>query len=119
MKTLFDYPASHNKDPVTSYEAEEKVTKSGKRSRQAMEVFEVLKRHNGSTSAELGFIMNDRYLPARRLPDLEKAGLVKRGIIRECLVCKYKCVTWLVKGVVACAQARICCNKENNHVDLL
>lgn len=110
---LFDSPASHTGDPVTSFIAEEKVTKNGTRQKQCQEVLGVLKRHNGRTSAEMGEILDDRYLPARRLPDLRSKGFVrncKDGCsmavciggecpnvnTRFCAASKSQCITWWV-----------------------
>jgi len=36
----------------------------------------------------------DRVMPARRLPDLEKLGFVKKGDIRHCAATGSQCVTW-------------------------
>jgi len=97
---LFDYQASRNTDPISSHIAEEKITRSGVRGKQAMRVYGVLLEHNGSTSKELSqYLGGDRYMASRRLPDLEKAGMVVRGEMRTCTVCNQKCVTWeIVNG---------------------
>ena len=45
MKTLFDQPSSHTKDPQTSYEAAEKVIKSGKFQYSVEQVREAITRY--------------------------------------------------------------------------
>lgn len=103
MKTLFEIPRSHRNDPVTSYIAAEKLAKSGRAQSQRDAVLSALKVHNGATSAELGAYMGrDRYMPARRLPELEEAGLIIQGPARACRVLSplrnrpVRCVTWFL-----------------------
>ena len=95
---LFE-PLSHRNDPLTSYIAAEKLAKSGKWASQKQEVYRALQWHNGSTSSELGEQMNlDRYTPARRLPELERDGLIEKGPKRMCRVQNSLCVTWWLAG---------------------
>lgn len=101
MKTLFDIPVpkSHRADPDTSYIAAEKLAKSGHWITLRKLVYETLRLHNGSTSAELGqFMGTDRYTTARRLPELERDGLIEKGPKRMCGVQKSLCVTWFLAG---------------------
>jgi hypothetical protein len=64
---------------------------------QKVLVLEMLRKHDGATSAELGKLMGtDRYMPARRLADLELEGRVRKGTIRHCRACGRACVTWMV-----------------------
>jgi len=96
--TLFDQPLSHRNDPATSYEAAGDVKRSDTFKRQKDAVYETLKRHNGRTSAELAYIMDvDRWLTARRLPDLKREGKVKQGEPRYCTATHRNCVTWWIK----------------------
>ena len=104
---FFDQPGSHRNDPVTSYIAAEKLAKSGKWTGQKQEVYEALKAalkqyKGGATSAEVAAFMDgcdpvNRFTAARRLPELEKIGLVKKGIIRQCTTTGSLCVTWEIK----------------------
>lgn len=88
-------PASANNDPVTSHKAEAKVTKSGHRQTQAELVLEALKRRPLHTSAELAEAMGaDRFMVARRLPDLMHNNLVRQCGKRECTVTRLESVTW-------------------------
>jgi len=65
-------------------------------------VYRALVADPGTTSAELAARANlDRHLVAKRLPDLERGGLVKRGPTRECRVGGLQAVTWDVIGGAA------------------
>ena len=97
MKTLFEYPASRRTDPLSSYIAEDRVINSGRRGRQALMVYEALRKNDGSTSRELEAAMGLPEVAHRRLPDLEKAGLIKRGKMRKCRICKQLCLTWEIE----------------------
>ncbi len=88
---------ARNSDPSTSFEAAHRIASSGELSRQQAAVYELLQKHDGSTSAELGRLIGDRYLPARRLPELaDKKQVVRRGNARVCAVKGTPAVTWWV-----------------------
>jgi len=88
-------PASRAGDSYTSDLAEEKVTKSGIRQQQCRVVYELLQKHNGFTSKELAKISKlDRYMIARRLPDLLGVGKVRKGQKRQCGVAHTLADTW-------------------------
>jgi len=92
---LFNLPPSRKSDPETSVQAAQKLQRSGKWRGQKQRVFEALRRNPGSTSAELAeFMGGDRYIPSRRLPDLARVGMVKKGKVRLCQATNSKCVTW-------------------------
>ena len=100
MQTQLDltFPASRRTDPQTSFLAEKELNDTGSRSLQARQVLEVLMRNEGRTSRELAWIGEmDRYLVARRLPDLEKVGLARKGPARRCDQSGRKSVTWWTK----------------------
>jgi len=66
-------------DPASSHAAAEDLEESGRAARQAALVLDLVRRWPGSTSKELaqrGGV--DRYLVARRLPELAAAGEVER-----------------------------------------
>jgi hypothetical protein len=107
QRLLFDVPVKahtsradrsglvHRHDPRTSHEAARKLEESGKLTGQRRQVLEALGRCNGVTHAVLGRFMGLHWLtPARRLPELERAGLVTKGEARICRVKGSKCVTW-------------------------
>ena len=88
-------PASRLSDPATSQEAEEHGNASGVRDGQARQIVEALRRHEGTTSAELArFADVDRYVSDRRLADLERLGLVAKGESRKCKVTRRNSITW-------------------------
>ncbi len=69
-------PIARKTDPESSHEAAARITDSGKRKRQIDEALARVRRHPGKTSLELSDMELDRYILARRLPELEKLGLV-------------------------------------------
>lgn len=88
-------PIARTDDPETSHRAAEAVISSGKRDRQASEVLRLLRIHPGVTSAELAQrTYVGRYVTARRLPELERLGRVKRGAPRACATTGKSAVTW-------------------------
>ena len=89
------HPIAAAYDPETSRESAEKITASGKREGQLQGVLALVKRYPLSTSLELASHSSfDRYVIARRLPELASAHLVVRRSPRECLVSGNKSVTW-------------------------
>ncbi|MCU0918403.1 MAG: winged helix-turn-helix domain-containing protein [Planctomycetes bacterium] len=93
-------PLSHRDDPQTSYEAAADLKRSGKLGAQQRAVLEALRQCDGATHAELGAFMGLHWLtPARRLPELERAGHVRKGEPRICTIKQSKCCTWwIVEG---------------------
>ena len=91
-------PLARRTDPPTSHAAAQSAVQSGLISRQCRECLEVVRMHPGLTSAELGDVSNmgskARWIFARRLPDLEKAGLVRKDEARVCTINGTKAVTW-------------------------
>jgi hypothetical protein len=92
---------------VTSFEAEETITQNGTRDSQAARVLSLVRRCPGNTSAELAAesssVQNtyepwswsmDRYVIARRLPEIEFLGRVKRGPARVCHITGHRALTW-------------------------
>jgi hypothetical protein len=87
---LFDHaaPIASAKDPWTSHEAANDLTRSGIRAEQKLQVLKALRQYPGSTSAELAAKSGmDRYRTARRLPDLRADGLVTNGMPQQCKPC--------------------------------
>ncbi len=88
-------PMAHKDDPLSSYQAGDRVLQSGKLKGQMKICFFGVRRWPGRTSAELAELLGcSRYDTARRLPTLEHRGLVKKSRSRMCTVCKSVCVTW-------------------------
>lgn len=85
-------------DPSSSRAAAAEVVSSGRRQKQMDVVLSLLAKRTNVTSAELAYHCGlDRYMVARRLPDLESLGLVKRGAMRRCSVGERRCVTWRLR----------------------
>jgi hypothetical protein len=95
---LFDgQPKARSTDPETSHDAAEQVVKSGLVGRQQAEVLALVRAHQGCTSAELGELLvgqGARFIVARRLPELERLGKVRRGDKRICRAHGTMAVTW-------------------------
>lgn len=90
-----DVPASRRTDPVTSAIAEDEMRASGKIGAQQSQVLTAVRGRPGATSAELArFAGWDRWMPARRLKELETGGYVRRGERRRCDACGRPSVTW-------------------------
>jgi hypothetical protein len=98
---LFDArPKARRTDPVTSHEAAEFAEASGTIGHQQEIVEALVRKHPGNTSAELAWSEDakglDRYAIARRLPELERLGLVRKGEARICSESGRRAVTWEV-----------------------
>lgn len=90
-------PAARNSDPVTSHLAAEEITASGVRFSQQRQVAHAVRRHPGHTSQELAELTGlDRYMLARRLPECETAGRVRKGPMRNCSITGRKAHVWEV-----------------------
>jgi len=90
---------THRGDPDTSREAARKLMASGRLTGQRRAVFEALRDSDGATHAELGRVMGcDWLVAARRLPELERMGLVMKGQPRICRVKGSRCTTWWLTG---------------------
>lgn len=85
QRQLFDFeppkwaaPIARRSDPPTSQEAAERYTRTRRASDKAR-VLAALREHSGVTSWELAERSGlDRYLCARRLPDLERDGTAEK-----------------------------------------
>lgn len=85
-------------DPVTSHQAAEHMQVTGTASSQRFATLTALKSYPNTTSAELAQAAElDRYMVARRLPELRDSGRVVMGKPRRCTVGKRNAVTWSPK----------------------
>jgi predicted HTH transcriptional regulator len=88
-------PAARRTDPDSSKDAAWEMDWSGARGKQMGQVYELLSRLPGRTSLELAQHSGlDRYQIARRLADLEHAGLVAKGAKRQCAVGNRPAMEW-------------------------
>lgn len=86
-------------DLSTSHEAAAEHVRSGRNFKQQTLVLAALKRTSNVTSRELAAAWNlDRYIVARRLPELRAAKLAVVGPKRKCDVSHRQAVTWRVKA---------------------
>lgn len=89
-------------DPDTSHSAARGVTESGTAATQRERVLTVVNTRPGLTSDEIAEELGvSRYLPARRLPELERQDLVLRGKARPSRVTGRPGITWWPAGTPA------------------
>ena len=89
-------PAARRTDPESSHLAAEQHTRSGRRASQQDQAHAAVRAAPGRTSAELAAATGiDRYLLARRLPECETAGRVRRSTMRICTVTGRLATTWV------------------------
>lgn len=76
----FDFaPRAATRDPLSSHAAADALERSGAVGRQVARVVECVRATPRLTSGELAARHGlDRHMVARRLPDAERAGLVRR-----------------------------------------
>jgi len=90
---LSDQPIARNTDPSTSHEAAAKIAPV--RATQQKAILEGVMQYPNHTSAELAQRLHmDRYVVARRLPELRSALLVKSCEARSCAVTGHRAMTW-------------------------
>ena len=99
MKTAY-----RKSDPSTSRVAMEKMIREGKLGERLAQVHRVVALNPGKTSGELSRLMHMLYpslaisvaveSPHKRLPELERQGLVRRGEMRECQDTGNTRLTW-------------------------
>jgi hypothetical protein len=86
-------------DPGSSHEAARAMNESGKARAHREMAVDMVWKHPGNTSRELAGLPDcpgelDRYELARRLPEAECEGQVKKGPKRKCKVAGTLAVTW-------------------------
>lgn len=96
QQALFtDTPRARRRDPETSHLAAERMRESGALGKQAAAVLEAVKNWPGCTAVEIAQRAQiDRHAVSRRLPDLAKAHLVRRGPPKLCSVNGRPQSTW-------------------------
>lgn len=86
---------SKKNDPDTSREAGKRYDKSHKRTIHFQQILITMSDLFPFTSAEIArWSPLDRFQVARRLPEMERFGLVSRGNKKYCSVVKQDCVGW-------------------------
>ncbi len=95
---LSDQPVSRSVDAITSHLAEAEINASGLRASQQEQMLRLVKEHPCRTSAELAVIGGvDRYVAARRLPELRTSGHIENGETVTCRATGRKAMTWRTK----------------------
>jgi hypothetical protein len=88
-------PVARRSDPEPSHSAAREMTSSGRREGQLQGVLALVRKYPLSTSLELASRSQfDRYVIARRLPELERAHLVTKRSVRQCTVGNRPATTW-------------------------
>ncbi len=88
-------PLFRKTDPSTSSEAVENHQANGNRQTNKGRVLEAVRTFPGKTSAEYSKMLGmDRTEAGRRLPDLYREGLVRKGAARLCTEKHTKAKTW-------------------------
>ena len=88
-------PASATNDPITSYIAERRITRSGKRRNQCEIVLDALRRYPNRTAGELARDTGlDYYMLSRRLSDLGYNHLAAAKAKRQCEAGHGLCQVW-------------------------
>ena len=88
---------ARNTDPQTSHEAAAAIVRTGDRAHMQHLAYAAVRAYPGLTSLELATASGlCRFMLARRLPEIEEAGLVKRGDKRRCAASTrgFTAVTW-------------------------
>ncbi|HDS1649035.1 TPA: winged helix-turn-helix domain-containing protein [Stenotrophomonas maltophilia] len=79
-----NHPARYT-DPSSSHEAAAHMVSSGAQAVQQSQASSAVRKYPGLTSLELARATGlDRFMLARRLPEIEKQGLIRRGMVRKC-----------------------------------
>lgn len=93
LEKALSAPKARKTDPSTSKEAAERIMPRLGKSLEA--VYSSLKRYRNVTSRELANMSGlDRYEVARRLTELEAAGLAERSGKRKCTVQGWNAIVW-------------------------
>ena len=94
-------PLARSGDEITSHLAAAKLTESGKRNSQKMEILRWMRaalvtgEFSAMTSAEIASYSGIPHPSVhKRLPDLLRDGLVRKWHIRKCQVTGNECRTW-------------------------
>ncbi len=89
-------PAARRTDPQSSHAAARHITRTGKRGAQQDQAAAAVRQYPAHTSFELALLTDlDRYMLARRLPECETGGRVRRGVMRRCTVTGRLAMEWL------------------------
>ncbi len=95
VSRIVQTPIARTSDPISSHLAAKEITASGKRTQQQAQAVAAVRAWPGCTSFELAMKTDiDRYVLARRLPEVVLAGLVQKGDPKHCTVTGRLALTW-------------------------
>jgi predicted ArsR family transcriptional regulator len=97
MSIYKDYsrPLARRTDPESSHIAARRMVESGAQGDQQQITLVLVRKYPNRTSDELAALGSlDRYQLARRLPELERSGLVERGAMRKSDTTGRPACTW-------------------------
>jgi hypothetical protein len=94
MKCYNDIPRTRSTDPDTSRQAELFMRSSGLMNEQQADVLRVVRFRPGETAREYQATNAVEGMFHRRLIELLRKGLVRRGEVRTCRVGGRKAATW-------------------------
>ena len=88
-------PIARTRDPQTSHQATRHITGTGARAAQQQMAQKAVEQYPGLTSLELAQRTTlCRFMLARRLPEIEPTGAVRRGQARRCSKSGRMAATW-------------------------
>ena len=96
MFDRYTEPLARNTDPATSHLAAAEIHGEGKLAGLRRRAFQLVQDHPGKIARELSVIAgdNDARTINRRLGEVEKLGLIYRGVERRCKITGRLCATW-------------------------
>jgi hypothetical protein len=83
-----DAPIARASDPITSHQAAQEITRSGQRDDNTREALALVLATPGICGSEMPEHLR------KRLGELEKAGFIRRGAMRESKVTGFNNSTW-------------------------
>jgi len=91
----FTEPLARNYDPPTSHQAARAIVDEGKLGPMRKLVLRLVREHPGQTGSELDSLSPGRKDQAhKRTRELEKLGLIYRGVVRPCSISGRQAATW-------------------------
>ena len=90
---------ARNSDPLTSHLSAHHLQESGLQALQQRQTVAAVRAYPGLTGQELALASGIcRYTLARRFPEVEEMGLIRRSEARTCAVTGRKAATWVPKA---------------------
>lgn len=91
-----ELPGARASDPVESHAAMDRAESEGLLYTQRARYAELVAKFPGCTASELAREAGDatNHRSARRLPEIERRGYIRRGPVRTCRVTSFQAVTW-------------------------